>query len=82
VLFLSGKVTWRLHPIVDKYVKALLEPNTTQAKADEIIAWAQLRSHETDKEELKRRRAPVKISKKIEDHKITQNSSMTLFSNQ
>ncbi len=80
VLFLSGKVTGRLDPIVDQYVKALLDPNTTQAKADEIIAWAQVRSPSTYLDALNRRGAPVFISKNFEDDMFTPNSSMKLFS--
>lgn len=67
VLFLSGKVTGRLDPIVDQYVKALLDPNTTQAKVEEITAWAQARSPSTYLDTLNRRGAPIFISKNFED---------------
>lgn len=80
VLFLSGKVTGRLDPTVDQYIKALLDPNTPQAKIDEIIAWARVRSPSSYIDAINKRSAPVFLSKNFEDDMFTPNSSMRLFS--
>ncbi|WP_407655446.1 CocE/NonD family hydrolase [Burkholderia alba] len=80
VLFLSGKVTGRLDPLVDQYVKALLDPNTPPEKVNEIVAWAGVRSPASYVDAINRRRAPVFLSKNFEDDMFTPNSSMRMFS--
>ncbi|AOR70092.1 hydrolase [Burkholderia stabilis] len=79
LLFLSGKVTGRLDPIVDQYIKALLDPNTSEAKVNEIRAWTKVRSPSSYIDAINRRGAPVFISKNFQDDMFTPNSSMKMF---
>ncbi|MEW9898473.1 CocE/NonD family hydrolase [Chitinivorax sp. PXF-14] len=79
VLFYSGKFTGRLNPIVQEYIKALQDPNTSQAKIDEIKAWAKIRSPLQYVPMINARNAPAFISKNFQDDMFIPNSSMEMF---
>lgn len=78
-LFLSGKFTGRLDPLVGQYRDAMKDPNVTPAKVAEIKAWAAQRSPMRAVAGINARRAPVLIAKNWEDDMFTPNSSMSLF---
>lgn len=79
VLFLSGKLTGRLDPLVDAYTMAVVDPDTTPAQIAEILAWAAPRSPSNVVDALNRRGVPVLLSKNWSDDMFSPNSSLRLF---
>jgi len=73
-------VAGRLDPEVKVLQADLLNPDTTQQRADEIRAWARPRSPLYEIDKLNARRAPVFLSKNYSDEMFTPNSTLDLFS--
>lgn len=73
---LAGRPTDELKQIG----KDLLNPDTTQQRAEEIKQWAAVRSPLTYVDAINQRRAPVFMSKNYQDDMFTPNSSLKLFS--
>ncbi|MBI3381365.1 MAG: hydrolase [Aquabacterium sp.] len=73
-------VAGKLDPEVKVLQADLLNPDTTQQRADEIRAWARPRSPLYEIDKLNARRAPVFLSKNYSDEMFTPNSTLDLFS--
>ncbi len=73
-------VAGKLDPEVKTLQADLLNPDTTQQRADEIRAWARPRSPLYEIDKLNARRAPVFLSKNYSDEMFTPNSTLDLFS--
>lgn len=72
-------LTGKLDPYVKTLQADLLNPDTTQARANEIRAWAKPRSPSTEVDTLNARRAPVFLSKNYSDEMFTPNSTLDMF---
>lgn len=70
----------RLDPEVRQLQADLLNPDTTEARANEIRAWARPRSPITEVARINARQAPVFFSKNYADEMFTPNSTLAMFS--
>jgi predicted acyl esterase len=80
VLFVSGALTGRLDPAVDRYRATVVDPDATPAEIAEISAWAAPRSPINKVDALNARRVPVLISKNWGDDMFSPNSTLQMFS--
>lgn len=79
VLFLSGALTGRLDPAVDRYQATVVDPDATPAEIAEISAWAAPRSPINKVDALNARRVPILISKNWGDDMFSPNSTLEMF---
>lgn len=73
-------IAGKLDPEVKVLQADLLNPDTTQQRADEIRAWARPRSPLSEIDKINARRAPVFLSKNYSDEMFTPNSTLDMFS--
>lgn len=69
----------RLSAEVSTLSSELLNPDTSEQRANEIRAWARLRSPLQELSKYNQRKVPVFLSKNYSDEMFTPNSSMVLF---
>lgn len=72
-------VAGKLDPQVKVFQADLLNPDTTEARANEIRAWARLRSPALEVDKINARQAPVFLSKNYADEMFTPNATLDMF---